>query len=94
MVLDAPQRSVAVDRCPSWLFPNAAGAGYYRTEWGAAQLGALALDRLSASERLTLAYDLVAMKKAGRLDPAGEAVLTKLAADAEPAIGSAARETR
>jgi cytosol alanyl aminopeptidase len=73
--------------CPAWIYWNAGGTGYFRTEWSAAQLKALDLTRLAAAERLMLVYDLKAQK--GRVDAA--AVLAKLAADAQPEVAQAAR---
>lgn len=97
-VLDAPRREVTMTKvpaCPAWVYPNAGGTGYYRSEWTAAQLTALAangLDKLSAPERLTLAYDLLAQQKAGRLEAAvAQAILEKLASDSVPEIANAAK---
>ena len=97
-VLDGPQREVtlaASATCPAWIYPNAGGTGYYRSEWSAPQLAALAasgLEKLSAPERLTLAYDIRAQQKAGRLDAAaGQAILEKLASDPVPEVSNAAK---
>jgi alanyl aminopeptidase len=76
--------------CPGWVYSNAGATGYYRTTWTSAQLATLALDKLSAAERLQLVYDLAALKKAGQIDVA--AMLTKLAGDAEPEIVKAASD--
>ena len=72
--------------CPTWVYWNTSGSGYFRTEWTAAQLQALDVARLTAAERLMLVYDLTAQK--GRVD--ATAVLAKLAADSEPEVASAA----
>jgi cytosol alanyl aminopeptidase len=56
--------------CPDWIFPNAEGAGYYRTEvTGEAlrKLLAVADKRLTRSERVTLLGDAAALAKAGAL---------------------------
>jgi alanyl aminopeptidase len=72
--------------CPAWVYWNAGGTGYFRTEWSAAQLKALDMARLTAAERLMLVYDLTAQK--GQVDTV--AVLTKLAGDAQPEVAKAA----
>jgi alanyl aminopeptidase len=82
--------------CPAWIYWNAGGTGYYRSDWTPAQLSALAgkgLDKLTAAERLTLIYDLRAMKlgnlmEASAMDP----LLEKLTADPEPEIAQAAKQ--
>jgi hypothetical protein len=77
--------------CPAWIYLNAGGTGYYRTVWTAPQLQALAgaLDKLSGAERLTLVYDLHAMRKtdATITDP----LLTALSSDVQPEIARAAK---
>jgi len=92
MVVDSPARPVGLQSCPSWVYWNADGEGYYRTSWTAEQLAALPLGDLTAAERLTLAQDLresVRGQKPARA--AARAVLTKLAADHEPEVASAAK---
>ena len=98
MLLDAQRREVAMSKapvCPAWVYPNAGGTGYYRTEWTAAQLSALmekGLSGLSAPERLTLVYDILAQQQAGRLDPAAaQRVLDRLASDPVPEVSNAAK---
>jgi alanyl aminopeptidase len=81
----------ATKDCPAWVFPNAGGTGYYRTVWEPSQLVALRMDQLTAAERLTLTYDLRALKRAGRIEAPGQRLLMELAADAEPAISAAAK---
>lgn len=82
--------------CPAWVYFNAGGAGYYRSEWTAAQLAGLSdrgLAQLTAAERLTLVYDVRAEQRAGKLDAAAaQPLLVKLAADTEPEIARAARD--
>jgi aminopeptidase N len=87
-VLDGPTREIALASCPTWIYANAGGTGYYRTSWTAAQLATLPLETLTPSERLTLAYDLKAAKN---LD--GKLMLLRLATDPQPEIAAAARET-
>jgi cytosol alanyl aminopeptidase len=74
---------IPLSACPAWIYFNAGGSGYYRTEWSAAQLAALDVTKLSAPERLTLVYDLKAKNIASPL-------LKILASDAEPEIAQAA----
>jgi alanyl aminopeptidase len=90
-VIDSPRREIALPEksaCPSWIFLNAGGAGYYRTDWTAAQLASIAnvLDRLSAAERLTLAYDLAVLQKSGTLKEAAESIFRRMLFDPEPEI--------
>ena len=62
--------------CPEWLFPNAEGAGYYRTEVTGDALRKLltvADKHLTRAERVTLLGDSSALAKAGAL-PAGDAL--------------------
>ncbi|HEX5430756.1 MAG TPA: M1 family aminopeptidase [Bryobacteraceae bacterium] len=86
-VVNRPSSTFDLPSCPAWIYLNAGGTGYYRTEWSAAQLAALPLDRLTPAERLTLAYDLRAQ---GADSEAARSVLAKLAADPEPEIAAAA----
>jgi hypothetical protein len=74
--------------CPTWVYLNAVGTGYYRTVWSAAQIAALPLDRLTPAERLTLVFDLRAQKTDR---PAAHAELMMLAVDPEPAVARAAQ---
>jgi hypothetical protein len=70
---------------------NAGGTGYYRTDWTPAQVLTLSnrgLAGLTAAERLTLTYDLRALKRAGRADVTD--LLRKLTLDPEPEIARAA----
>jgi len=80
--------SIALKSCPAWIYVNSGATGYYRTEWTLAQLNTLDISALTAAERLTLVYDLRALKP--RVDVA--AYLTKLTSDAEPEIAKAAGE--
>jgi alanyl aminopeptidase len=94
-VVDQPRQEIELNGssgCPAWLFPNAGGTGYYRIEWTPKQLATLEPGALAAGERLTLVYDLRALKRAGRLEATGAKLLARLADDAEPDIARAARE--
>jgi alanyl aminopeptidase len=87
MEIDLPVRS-----CPAFLYLNAGGTGYYRTEWTPAQLGALedaGWTNLTPAEKLTLGFDLRAQRASS---PEAKAILTRLASDREPAIATAAVE--
>ena len=84
-VFESGPHEVKLDRCPAWVYPNAGGTGYYRSVVAAAGLAGR-LGELSGAERLTLVYDLRAMKYRGPLWDA-------LASDSEPAIARAARLT-
>jgi alanyl aminopeptidase len=62
--------------CPDWLYPNAEGAGYYRSEVTGEALRKLLMvadKRLSRSERVTLLGDAAALVKAGAVS-AGDAL--------------------
>jgi aminopeptidase N len=69
-VLDKPRQVFPLGRgCPSWVFINAGGRGYYRTAYPARVLRALApgLERsLTAPERLTILDDEWALVQAKR----------------------------
>lgn len=87
-VLDGTSREIALTSCPSWMYFNSGGTGYYRVTWtNERQLLALPLNQLTPAERLTLAYDLRIRKTA-----AARAVLTKLTGDEQPEIAEAARD--
>ncbi|HML18926.1 MAG TPA: M1 family aminopeptidase [Bryobacteraceae bacterium] len=87
-VLDAPHAQVGLASCPTWIYLNAGGTGYYRTAWTAAQLSALDVSKLTAAERMTLVGDLKALKSSMDVS----ATLTKLASDTEPEIAKAATD--
>ena len=94
-LLDSARRRIELPpnaACPAWIFWNAGGAGYYRTSWTGAQVAAIAnvLDRLSPAERLTLVYDLAALKS-GYLNADAEMVFRRMVSDPEPEIAHAAR---
>jgi alanyl aminopeptidase len=95
-ILSGAREEVALPQgtaCPAWIYLNAGGTGYYRTEWSGAQLIELAnrgLGELTAAERLTLIYDLRALPQAGRMD--ASPLLTQLAHDPEPEIAKAAAD--
>jgi aminopeptidase N len=84
-VLDS-HAEIPVNSCPSWIYLNASGRGYYRTEFTEDQLAALDLTKLTAAERLTLIYDLRASKNIA------SPLLTKLKSDPEPEIAKAATD--
>ena len=86
-VLDGPSREVALSSCPSWIYLNSGGTGYYRVAWDAKPLAALPIEKLTPAERLTLAYDLRARKTAS-----ARLVLAKLQSDEQPEIAEAARD--
>jgi hypothetical protein len=74
---------IALKSCPAWIYLNSGGTGYYRTEWTEPQLNALDLSALTPAERLTLVFDLRAMKSP---------FVSKLASDPEPEIAKAVTE--
>jgi alanyl aminopeptidase len=76
---------IPIKSCPAWIYLNAGGTGYYRTEWSTDQLAALDLAKLTAAERLTLVYDLRAKNIVSPL-------LKTLASDPEPEIAQAATQ--
>jgi hypothetical protein len=84
-VLDS-NAEIPVSSCPAWIYLNASGRGYYRTEFTPDQLTALDLTKLTAAERLTLTYDLRASKNIT------SPLLKTLEADPEPEIAKAATE--
>ncbi len=87
-VMDGPSREIALTSCPSWMYFNSGGTGYYRVAWNNdKQLAGLPLSQLTPAERLTLVYDL-----RGRKTAAARAVLSKLESDEQPEIAEAARE--
>ena len=57
-LMEGSSREVALSSCPSWIYLNSGGTGYYRVAWDAKPLAALPLVKLTPAERLTLAYDL------------------------------------
>ncbi len=83
-VVDSIRKEMPVQACPAWIYWNASGSGYYRTEWSAEELAALDITKLTAAERLTLVYDLRASKNLN------SELLKTLAGDAEPEISKAA----
>jgi alanyl aminopeptidase len=72
------------DACPRWVFANAGGRGYYRSEYRGELLAGLfgATAHLTTAERVNLLHDLGAALGAGRI-PIGEVLglLPKLMAD-------------
>jgi alanyl aminopeptidase len=95
-VLDTPRKQIELPKgatCPAWIYLNAGGTGYYRTEWTAAQVNLFTereISALTAAERLTLVYDLRALKRSGRRDVG--TLLRKLTEDSEPEIAKAAEQ--
>ena len=55
--------------CPKWVMPNAAGGGYYRVAYGANDLATLLGKKspVSALERMSVAQDMAALARAGKL---------------------------
>jgi cytosol alanyl aminopeptidase len=86
-LMEGSSREVALSSCPSWIYLNSGGTGYYRVAWDAKPLAALPLVKLTPAERLTLAYDLRARKTA-----AARGVLARLQSDEQPEIAEAARD--
>ena len=84
-VLDS-HAEIALNSCPAWIYLNAHGSGYYRTEFTPGQLAALDVTKLTAAERLTLIYDLRASKNTA------SPLLVKLESDPEPEIAKAAAD--
>lgn len=83
-VVDSEPKTIPLQRCPLFVYPNAEGAGYYRIHWTPQQLSTLekSLEKLTAAERMTLAYDLRGMTNG---------VLTKLSSDPQPEVAHAAK---
>jgi len=77
--------------CPAWFYPNAGGAGYYRSRLTGAQLESLPLTALSAAERLTLLYDLAPLLKHADSTVPAEHLLKLLREDADSTIATRAR---
>jgi alanyl aminopeptidase len=64
---------VPLDQCPTWVWPNSGGLGYWRTTMDAASWGTLRTagwKYLDAAERVSAAHDLFAATGAGELDVA------------------------
>jgi alanyl aminopeptidase len=85
VVLDS-HAEIPVSSCPAWIYMNASGRGYYRSEFTPDQLEVLDLTKLTAAERLTLIYDLRASKNIT------STLLEKLKSDPEPEIAKAATD--
>jgi alanyl aminopeptidase len=80
------ESSVAIRSCPTWIYLNSGGSGYYRSDYSPEQLNALDITKLTAAERLTLIYDLRASKNITA------PILKTLTTDAEPEIAKAATD--
>jgi cytosol alanyl aminopeptidase len=78
--------SAAIRSCPTWIYLNSGGSGYYRSDYSPEQLNALDPTNLTAAERLTLIYDLRASKNITA------PILKTLTADPEPEIAKAATD--
>ena len=62
---------LALPVCPDWVMPNEGGAGYYHSGFGDAKgLATLtkSLARLTLPERVSVAYDALALARSGRID--------------------------
>src|SRR5579885_587089 len=91
VVVDRERSVQALDGCPVWLWPNAAGVGYYRSAPDPRTLEAVVekgYSELSAAERVALAGDLVAATVNGS-ESAGDILrlLPAIARDPAPAVG-------
>ncbi len=89
-VVDGPRVVKSVGGCPAWTWPNATGAGYYRSVPDPAMLEAVVANgysELSAPERVSLAGDIVAGLVSGS-EGAGDVLraLPAIARDSEPAV--------
>jgi alanyl aminopeptidase len=89
-LIDGERSVQALDGCPAWLWPNAAGVGYYRSAPDPMTLEAVVLkgySELSAAERVALAGDLVAATVNGS-QSAGDVLrlLPAIARDPAPAV--------
>ena len=73
---------IPLKSCPAWIYLNAGGTGYYRSESDPN----LDVTKLTAAERLTLVYDLRASKNITA------PLLKILTTDAEPEIAKAATD--
>jgi hypothetical protein len=89
-LLSGPRAELVLPFCPTWLWPNAGGAGYYVTALAAGELPAL-WPHLTAEERLALAVDAALLVRRGAL-PLEDALalLAPLAREADPRQVSAA----
>jgi alanyl aminopeptidase len=61
-VFETGRHEQVLDRCPAWIYPNAGGTGYYRSEFDSHGLSDR-LDQLTPAERLTFDYDRKAQEK-------------------------------
>ena len=62
-LVDEPQQTIELESCPTWIHPNADGAGYFRFRLDADQLTKLRTDAwgsLSDREKMALADSLIA----------------------------------
>jgi cytosol alanyl aminopeptidase len=71
MLVSEPEQQVELEgACPRWLFPNAGAQGYYRWALADESLDALVRERLELTvpEQMSLANNVVAAFRAGRID--------------------------
>jgi cytosol alanyl aminopeptidase len=81
-LLDSNRKEMPIKSCPAWIYLNAGGSGYYRSESDPN----LDVTQLTPAERLTLIYDLRASKNITA------PLLKTLTTDAEPEIAKAATD--
>lgn len=83
-----------INACPSWVWPNRGGAGYFRVEFPAPMLETMVKegwDQLTAPEKLSIVDDTAYLVTSHKLAP--EAVLKTLpqmARNSQPAVANAA----
>ncbi|HEY6050996.1 MAG TPA: M1 family aminopeptidase, partial [Thermoanaerobaculia bacterium] len=91
-LLEARTGELALDSCPEWVMPNADAAGYYRWSLPAPELQELsggAYPQLSARERLSLADNVRAAMRSGRLAFAdGVPAIAAMARDPDPQVAA------
>jgi cytosol alanyl aminopeptidase len=93
-LLEGPEGVMPLDggACPSWVMPNADGAGYYRWSLAAPELEKLrkaGYAKLTPREKLSLADSINAGFESGSLDPAAVlAMLPSLAADEDRSVAT------
>lgn len=71
MTIAAAETHVPLSSCPTWVWPNTGGVGYWRTSLDAAgwkALRTIGWKHLDAAERVAAAHDLFAAVNAGELD--------------------------
>ncbi|MDB4972709.1 MAG: Membrane alanine aminopeptidase [Myxococcaceae bacterium] len=82
VLLSEPRTRVPLDApvCPQWIMPNAGASGYYRWALSDKALDSLVARRsdLSALEQMSLASNVAAALKAGRIEPERAVATQKL----------------